>query len=339
MKNSTDFAKNVSMFLTEYLPFQRNYSKNTILSYRDTLKLFVRFIHEEKSYSINNFKMNNFKRPLVIEFLEYERNNGVSISTANQRLAAIKSFSNYCQINSIENIYNLQEIQMIKSTKASNNKEIAYLSVEKMKILINYPDTHTVNGIKHKLVLCLLYDTAARVQEICDLKISDLQLNGSPTIKLTGKGSKTRIIPISDNLKNLIQIYIDKTGHINHQNDSNLILNKNNSKISRDGIEYIVNKYASLINENDVTFPKKINPHMFRHSRSMHMVAANVPIIYIRDFLGHSDISTTMIYARADTKAKEVAINKLAPKIIENSDDFPDWSKDQNLLDFLNNLK
>ena len=116
-----------------------------------------------------------------------------------------------------------------------------------------------------------------------------------------------------------------------------LIKNKNNQQMSRDGIEYIVQKYAAIIKNNDPSFPSKVHPHMFRHSKAMHMLAVDIPIVYIRDFLGHEDISTTMIYARADSRKKNEAINNLAPKLIEEN--YVDWSKDQDLLDFLNSFK
>lgn len=92
--------------------------------------------------------------------------------------------------------------------------------------------------------------------------------------------------------------------------------------MSRDGIEYIVQKYATILKNNDPSFPSKVHPHMFRHSKAMHMLAVDIPIVYIRDFLGHEDISTTMIYARADSRKKNEAINNLAPKLIEENRSF-----------------
>ena len=100
-RNSTDFACLVTGFLTDYLPLQRCYSRNTVLSYRDTLKLFLRFLTECKGISPASFYIKDFKRELVIEFLEWYRKNGASISAANQRLAAIKTFASYAQFESI----------------------------------------------------------------------------------------------------------------------------------------------------------------------------------------------------------------------------------------------
>lgn len=337
-KSSTDFSRYISSFLTEFLPHHRNYSKNTILSYKDTLKLFVRFLINERKININQFTMKDFTKELIIDFLEYLRIIGCSSSTANQRLAVLKSFANYCQIDSIENMFSLQEVMHIKSKK-TGTKEIGYLDENQMRTLINEPDINRLNGLKHKTLLCLLYDTGARVQEICDLKVKDIFIGNHPTVKLNGKGNKTRIVPISNAMKVLLNQYI-KTFQIDiRKNDRYLFLNKDNGQLSRDGIKYIIDKYTSSILRRDPSFPKKVTPHMFRHSKSMHMVAAEIPIIYIRDFLGHENISTTMIYAKADTRLKEKAINKLAPKIIEDEEVKPDWTKDQDLLDFLNKFK
>ncbi|MGN1277626.1 MAG: site-specific integrase, partial [Floccifex sp.] len=104
-KSSTDFSRYISSFLTEFLPHHRNYSKNTILSYKDTLKLFVRFLINERKININQFTMKDFTKELIIDFLEYLRIIGCSSSTPKQRLAVLKSFANYCQIDSIENMF------------------------------------------------------------------------------------------------------------------------------------------------------------------------------------------------------------------------------------------
>ncbi|WP_198527260.1 tyrosine-type recombinase/integrase [Candidatus Stoquefichus sp. SB1] len=309
-----------------------------MLSYKDTLKLFVRFLINEQEININQFTMKDFTRKIIIEFLEYLRATGCSSSTANQRLAVLKSFANYCQIDSIENMFSLQEVMHIKSKKTVI-KEIGYLDETQMRALINEPDVNRLSGLKHKTLLCLLYDTGARVQEICDLKVKDIFLENHPTVKLSGKGNKTRIIPISSDMKQLLNIYINTFQTDTKMNDRYLFLNKDMHQLSRDGVKYIIDKYTASILKRDSTFPKKVTPHMFRYSKSMHMVATGIPIIYIRDFLGHENITTTMIYAKADTRLKEKAINKLAPQIIKDEESKPDWTKNQDLLDFLNTFK
>ena len=333
---ATDFAVLITKFLTEYLPLHRNCSKNTISSYKDSLKLFILFLRDGKSMNINKFKMHQINRELILEFIEWLENRGNSPVTINHRLAGIKSFINFAQYESVENLAYLQPVLSVKSLKTTT-RQVDYLTEEQMNSLINLPPTDTFAGLRHRIIMCLLYDTGARVQELCDLKIEDINLGNNPTVKLHGKGSKIRIVPISKNMNKILEVYISKFFSDIKLKNEYLIKNKNNQQMSRDGIEYIVQKYATILKNNDPSFPSKVHPHMFRHSKAMHMLAVDIPIVYIRDFLGHEDISTTMIYARADSRKKNEAINNLAPKLIEEN--YVDWSKDQDLLDFLNSFK
>lgn len=333
---ATDFAVLITKFLTEYLPLHRSCSKNTISSYKDSLKLFILFLRDHKSMNINKFKMRQINRELILEFIEWLKNRGNSPVTINHRLAGIKSFINFAQYESVENLAYLQPVLSVKSLKTTT-RQVDYLTEEQTNSLINLPPTDTFTGLRHRIIMCLLYDTGARVQELCDLKIEDINLGNNPTVKLHGKGSKIRIVPISKNMNQILEVYISKFFSDIKLKNEYLIKNKNNQQMSRDGIEYIVQKYATILKNNDPSFPSKVHPHMFRHSKAMHMLAVDIPIVYIRDFLGHEDISTTMIYARADSRKKNEAINNLAPKLIEEN--YVDWSKDQDLLDFLNSFK
>jgi len=294
------------------------------------------FLTEFKGIRTVDFTMNSFNRQLVIDYLEWCRNRGSSISTANQRLAAMKTFAEYAQIQCIEYLSPLQGVQSIKSKK-STEKEVAFLTVEQVTELINKPDINTRNGLRHRTILTVLYDSGCRVQELCDLTIGDINVSKNPTIRLHGKGDKYRTIVVSENTAHLVSEYIQRQ-RTQVLKDQPLIVNKARVKMNRDGVNYIIEKYVEEICKNDGIFPKHVHAHMFRHSKAMHMLAAGINIVYIRDFLGHEDISTTMIYSRADNRLKNEAINKLAPKVTDEID-LPDWTKDQNLLDFLNAFK
>lgn len=334
--NTTDFACLVSEFLTDFLPLQRNYSKNTVLSYRDALKLLVVFITETKGIRLTDFTMKRFDRQLIVEFLEWVRNRGASVSTANQRLAAIKAFAEYAGCQCIEYMAPLQMVQNIKAKKAAS-RDIVYLSVEQMAKLINQPDINTRTGLRHRTVMTLLYDSGCRVQELCDLMIRDINTGSNPTVRLHGKGNKYRTVTISEKTAILVSEYIRRQ-RSNALADEPLIISRTHGKISRDGVNYIISKYVAKIHGTEPHFPEKVHAHGFRHSKAMHMLAAGINIVYIRDFLGHEDISTTMIYSRADNRLKNEAINKLAPKVVGDVN-LQDWTKDQELLSFLNSFK
>lgn len=333
--NTTDFAKTVSGFLTDYLPLQRGYSQNTILSYRDALKLFVLFLTDAKGIKLSKFSLAEFKRTLVAEFLEWCRNRGSSVSTTNQRLAALKTFASFAQTECIDYVAALQDVQAVRSKKGEA-KEIAFLSVEQTSKLINSPDINTRTGLRHRTVLTLLYDSGCRVQELCDLKLKDINTGNNPILRLHGKGDKYRTVVITEKTAHLAKEYIcrQRYGALLEQP---LIINRTGKKMSRDGVQYIIDKYVSELCLEDSTFPEHVHCHQFRHSKAMHMLAAGINIVYIRDFLGHEDISTTMIYSRADNRLKNEAINKLAPKVTDDVN-LPDWRADQDLLSFLNSF-
>ena len=334
--NTTEFSRLVTEYLTDYLPLQRNYSHNTVCSYKDALKLFVRFVREEKNINWSEFSMKEFNRSLVIEYLEWLRRNGSGTTTTNQRLAALKSFVDYAGIENVEYLKNLQSVISIKQTKTSS-REIEYLSVEQISKLINFPNVNTPTGLRHRVVLTLLYDSGARVQELIDIQIRDFHSGSDPTVRLHGKGDKYRTVVISDNTGKLVSEYIARQRRF-APGSNPLIVNRSKDKMSRDGIRYIIEKYCAEIRKYDSSFPEEIHPHMFRHSKAMHMLAAGINVVYIRDFLGHEDISTTMIYAKADNRLKTEAITKLAPKLTGETP-FGDWSQNQDLLDFLNSFK
>lgn len=334
--NTTDFARMVTGFLTDYLPLQRGYSRNTILSYRDAIKLFIVFLTEEKGLQLSRFTMSGFNRALVVEFLEWCRVRGASVSTANQRLAALKSFASYAQIERIDYMAPLQDVQGIRSRK-TEGKEISFLNVEQMTMLINRPDVNTRCGLRHRTALTLLYDSGCRVQELCDIRLSDVNISSNPTVKLHGKGDKYRTVVISEGTGILLKEYLSRQRNGALQNHP-LIVNRTGRKLSRDGVQYMINKYVREIHMENNTFPDHVHCHQFRHSKAMHMLAAGINIVYIRDFLGHEDLSTTQIYSRADNRLKNKAINALAPKLAEETG-LPDWRADQDLLGFLNSFR
>ena len=326
----------VTGFLTDYLPLRRGYSKNTILSYRDALKLFIVFLIEEKGLQLSSFTMSGFNRNLVAEFLVWCRSRGASVSTANQRLAALKSFASYAQTEQIDYIASLQDIQAVRSRK-SEGKEISFLNADHMALLINRPDVNTRNGLRHRAALTLLYDSGCRVQELCDIRLRDINTGHNPVVKLHGKGDKYRTVVISEGTGNLLKEYISRQRNGALQ-DQPLIVNRTGRKLSRNGVQYMIDKYVREIHEENKAFPEHVHCHQFRHSKAMHMLAAGINIIYIRDFLGHEDISTTQIYSRTDNRLKNESINALAPKLAGETV-FPDWRTDQDLLGFLNSFR
>ena len=201
----TDFAKYLTEFLSIYLPKQKNVSKNTIYSYRDTFKLLINYCQDIKSISIEKITLNVLTSELIIEFLAWlESERKCSISTRNQRLAAIHSFFRYTQAEEPAGIFNFQKVTAIPIKKAQKTV-VEYLTPEAMKLLLQQPDKHTQKGRRDLTLISVLYDSGARVQELIDLKVQDITLHDPAVITLTGKGNKSRRIPIMKNTASLLQ--------------------------------------------------------------------------------------------------------------------------------------
>lgn len=333
----TDFAKVLSEYLAIYLPGQCNASPNTIKSYRDTFKLLLLYCKQNCHLSIQRLCLKELDKPLIIGFLnwlEKERNN--SIATRNQRLACIHGFFQFVQLEEPAGLLNYHQILSIP-IKKTQTKTINHLTPDALKLILDQPDYSTTNGRRDLTLLCVLYDSGARVQELVDLKLKDIRLNHPPVITLTGKGRKTRQVPIMSNTEALLKQYIDETFSTqNEQQDYPLFFNRQRRKMTRAGISYILDKYVSLARTKSSIIPCKVTPHVIRHTKAMLLLQAGVNLIYIRDFLGHVDIETTEIYARADTEMKRKALENAYPDIVGNN--LPNWQKDEALLTWLASL-
>ena len=275
---------------------------------------------------------------MITDFLEWlETDRKCSISTRNQRLAAIHSFFRYLQAEEPAGLFHFQKVAAIPIKKAKKTV-VEYLTPEAIKLLLEQPDKHTSKGRRDLTLISVLYDSGARVQEVCDIKVGDVTLQAPAVITLTGKGNKTRRVPLMKNTVALLQNYLlenklDKPW----QNETPLFTNNQHHKLTKEGVAYIIAKYVVSARETSTLIPSKVKVHMLRHSKAMHLLQAGVNLIYIRDFLGHVDLKTTEIYARADTEMKRKAIEKVYPDLIDSN--LPDWSKDQALLSWLSELK
>jgi len=331
----TDFSKYISDFISRYLPDQRGASQNTINAYRDTFVLLLNFIRQEKRIKIEKITLEKIKKETILEFLDYiQKHRKSSHSTRNARLAAIHSFYKYLQCESLEHLHECQKILSIKFKRAPQ-ESLNYLTIEGIKLLFRQPDTSTSRGRRDLTLLCLMYDSGARVQEVIDLAPSMLRLNKPSTIKIVGKGNKARIVPMleaqTDHLKNYL-----KEHRLNESFATTypLFFNSRKEKLTRAGINYIVEKYsAAARKENAMLIPEKISCHCLRHSKAMHLLQAGVNLVYIRDILGHVSVQTTEIYARADSQQKRNAIEKAYINVNPNEESL--WSKDENLISWL----
>lgn len=315
-----------------------DYSENTVKSYRDTFTVLLRYCTDVLNLKPEKMKLTDMNKDFIEDFLNWlVDEKGYAIRTRNQRLAALQSFFRFLQIETPENLERCNSILSIKTRKVQNTGQMTYLSNNAIRKLLATPNGKTKEGKRDLAILTLLYDTGARVQEMIDLNIYDLRLSSPATVKLLGKGQKVRVIPITPQTVNILKSYIDDYQLIDEKNlEIPVFFNKQKRRLSRAGIGYILKKHFEIARINNSNhFPVKISPHALRHSKAMHLLEANVNLIYIRDFLGHVSVTTTEIYAKSNPeikrKAIEAASNNVLPEEILTMNEkevLLDWLKE-----------
>lgn len=336
----TDFATHVTNFLSHYLPLECGMSANTIKTYSYAFTLLMEYMHEEELVKPERLCLKDITKEKVANFLAWlESDRQCNVATRNARLGAIHSFFKYLQYKDVKDILQWQEIMSVKLKKTAS-PEMAYLTVEGIRLVLRQPDLKTKTGRRDFVLLGLMYDSAARVQEIIDATPENLRFDAATTtIRLTGKGNKARIVPLSEAQVANLKKYLDENALLQPQNLKHpLFPNRQGGKMSRMAVLNIVKKYVQMVREKQPSLiPEAISCHSLRHSKAMHMLDADINLVYIRDFLGHSSTTTTEVYARASAKKKEEALSKLNPGIIIEGK--TSWQKDKELLGYLKDLQ
>lgn len=334
MTNSTDFGYYVAKYLSDYLPAQINASQNTILAYRDTFLLLLEYLEKVRGLSPDNLTVKVINTGLVMDFLSWlEAERCYSISSRNHRLAIIRAFFKYLQFEDPIYLAQCQAILGIKHKK-TRSQSPQFMSSEAVAAILAEPDARTEDHYRDLMLLSLMYDTGARVQEICDLRICDVTLQDFPSITLTGKGNKTRNVPIMSKTAVMMERYVSTLNLSKEPPDTPLFRNHGKRKLTRNGITYILQKYVEQARvKAPHLLPGRVSCHMLRHSKAVHLVQSGVNIIYIRDFLGHTNIRATEIYARADGEMKRAALAKAGEKKVISAKQ--SWNRDPGLISWL----
>lgn len=339
MKKITDFAGYLTDFLGRYLPVEYGASVNTIATYSQTFILFLRYMQKVELVRAESVCLKDITRESVAGFLKWlEKERGCSASTRNARLGALHSFFKYLQYREVEGLARWQDVMMIQY-KRNINRDMAYLTIEGIQLLLRQPSLTIRTGRRDFALLGLLYDSGARVQELIDLTPSSLRFGETTTIRLCGKGNKVRIVPLSENQVKNLKKYMMENGLLEPLESGHpLFCNPQKNKLTRMSVLNIVKKYALMARqENPTLIPEKIGCHSLRHSKAIHLLEADINLVYIRDFLGHSSTITTEIYARASEKKKQEALGKLNPGIVRKGKTC--WQKDRELMGYLKSLQ
>jgi site-specific recombinase XerD len=305
-------------YFKNYLPAIRKSSPNTIRTYQVALEQLLDYIKENRSISLYYITLDMIDRNTVTSYLVYlDTVKGCSITTRNHRLNCIRCFLKYAASCNIGAAVQWNEIQSIKRVRGET-KPVEHLRIEAVEAILAQPNTSTQKGLRDMFLMLFLYQTGARVQEMVDVRIKDISFGDVAVATLRGKGSKVRCIP----LREMLMAHLGKYMSVFHPgtdpySDDYLFYTTHNRKRGRmceDNVRRLVQKYGQMAREKLPQIPENVHPHLFRHSRAMHLYQNGVALPLVSQWLGHSRLDTTLIYAHADTEQKRKAIEKAIPE-------------------------
>ena len=319
---STDFATLLSRYFTKYLPNERASSPQTIDSYRNAFILYLEYMEAICGIRPEKLSISDYTRESILGFLDWLENvRGNSSTTRNYRLATMKGFVHYLKYEFPDYMDEYQRILGIPLKKTAQ-KEISYLKTDGVELLVKQIDMTATNGLRDYVMVLLLYTTGVRVSELINIKVKDISLTEPYTIKIHGKGNKGRYVPLLKTAVPYIKRYLThKHYDTEARYDEYFFKNHMNEQFTRQGINYVLKKYgAKARNSNQALIPKDLTAHKMRHTTAMELLSSGVDLMYIRDLLGHSSITTTEVYARTDAQLKRMAIEAASKEILPSED-------------------
>ena len=310
MKNNFFFF--IYKYFNIHLVTEIKASNKTIDNYKWSFKLLFKYIEDKYSYKLQDFTLDKFTKDFVLDFLSWiETNRNNSISSRNLRLASIKSFTSFIFQYEIDNSELIRIMKIPRKKDIKKKPEV--VTEEEIKILLSQPNIKIKKGRRQLAILSLIYDAGLRIDELLSLKVKNINFKNFNTVNvLHGKGNKQRDIPISDDVMKILNIYISD---YDLKPEDYLFSNPKKEKLSSNSIRKIINKNIKLAKEQDSSFPDKINPHKFRHSKATHLINKGVSIVEVKEFLGHADLSSTQIYITTNLLQKREALKTIECKI------------------------
>jgi len=296
----SDFLDLLENFLSIYLPCSVGVRSNTIKSYKDSFRLLLNYMYEKRQINADKLQFSDLCYENIHNFLCWlETERGCSVTTRNQRLSALSSFSNYAQNRNFEAATVFRADVMKMPAKKSTTRPRSIFTLEEVSILVNIPRNDRAIELRDKTLLSVMYASGARAQEVCDLTVNDIKINDDvSTLKLSGKGGKCRRVGIPSACASLLVRYINSRG-ISNNSERHVFSSQTHEHMTTSCIKEIFAKYVRLARENHLGLfcEKRYTPHSMRHSTATHMLEAGIPIIVIKNFLGHSSLQSTQIYA------------------------------------------
>ena len=323
-KNASSFLNLLESYFSTYLPTAKGLSPATIKSYKTAFRVMFEFMYSEKGINADEIKFATLTADFISEYLDWlETERKCSVSTRNHRLSVLNAFSEYAQNRDFEaaSVFR-SNLMKIPIKKGQPNKRYFFTKNE-IKLLLSLPDTKTAIGKRNMALLCFMYASGARAQETCDLTVGDVTFYpNKATVKLIGKGRKVRVISIPEDAAAILKSYIEYR-KIQDKYDRHIFSSQTHEKMTVSCIEEIFFKY---IEKGKSEYPmyfreKRYTPHSMRHTTATHMLEAGVPLIVVKNFLGHSSIQTTQIYAEISQATADKALKAWNERWFLNSQD------------------
>jgi site-specific recombinase XerD len=332
MTTAANLARLLEAFFTDRLMRQRQASPHTIASYRDTFRLLLGFAQQSLKKAPSALSLEDIDAPFVGGFLDYlENERGISARSRNTRLAAVRSFFHYAAFSEPGHSALIQRV-LAMPTKRYDRRPIAFLTRPEIDALLSAPDPSTWHGRRDRTLLLMAVQTGLRVSELTGLRCQDVVLGSGAHVRCQGKGRKERCTPLRKDAVAALGSWLSER---NAQPSEPLFPNAQGGSLSRDGVEYLLDRHVAAARRRCPSLERKrISPHVLRHSAAMDLLQHGVDRSIIALWLGHESVETTQIYLQASLEMKEQALAKTTPLNVPAGR----YRPDDQLLAFLRSL-
>lgn len=325
-------------FFVDHLPVQKGLRPGSVRSYRDALRLFLCFTSQDAKRRLTRLTLQDLSFERVQRFLRHlEEDRHNHARTRNQRLAALHSFFEYVA-GRVPDIMSVSERVAGIPTKRAAPAETHFLERDEVTTLLENVPSHGLWALRDRTLLLFLYNTGARVQEVAELRIGNLELGSQPRVRLHGKGDKWRVCPLWAETVRQLQVLLDERP-VRATAESPVFVSSAGRPLTRFGIYKIVRRHARSLERSRVGLgQRRISPHTLRHTTAVHLLESGVEVNVIRGWLGHVSLDTTNRYAEINLRAKQAALDACEPPLSAADRPRAIWRDDAALLGWLNSL-
>jgi len=323
-------------FFIDHLRVAKGLRPSSISTYRDGLRLFLRFVAKDVRRAITKLRLEEFTAQRVLRFLRsLEEQRGNSIRTRNLRLAILRTFFGYLGERIPELLAEAEKVARIP-TKRTPPPPTHYLERAETEALFTGMRSDRWRDERDLALLLFLYNTGARVQEAADLRVAHVELGAQPHVRLHGKGDKWRMCPLWQRTADRVRRLIER-GSVAAVPTAPVFGSRRGAPLTRFGIYKIVRRHAARFDGKDAAGAprRRVTPHVLRHTTAVHLLEAGVELDVIRGWLGHAQLETTNRYAEISRRTKEAALRACEPPTATDLPRRPPWRNERTLLEWL----